>query len=316
MNKLEKYLEEINHYLVVPVGATEILMEIKSHIQEKTEEKYGNINPENIEKTIAEYGSPRTVAEKYLEGTHVIAPSFRHYLFRYTWILFAIHFGLTCLVYFFRTDLQMFPPLFSIPYMNNIFNLLNQIPMTFIFDFGLVALFLFFITQAKKDIRLPWPKFVFPGKIGEKIQPPPPKILYLLLEVVVSGFFLFLYLKYDMIFFKSLDLNQGIGEPLLSSPASTFYSVVILVWCGLEIFFYAIRFFRNTFIMRLVRNLVYLIGLWLLMNTTVEGELIDVQFITFSDLKTGLILIMTVVIFLETLSNIYKMIKNHQLTKS
>jgi len=312
-NKLDDYLEEINHYLVVPSGATEILMEIKSHILEKTEEKYRNTKPENIEKTIAEYGNPKKIAEKYLEGTHIIAPSLRKYLFRYTWILFAIHFGLVFLVYLLRTDIHMFPPLFSIPYMKNVFNLFNQVPMTFIYDFGLVALFLFFITQAKKDIRLPWPKFVFPGKIGEKIQPPPPKILYLLMEIGTFAILLFFFIKYNNIFFKSL--NQGIPEPLISSPASTFYSVVILIWWGLETFFYTIRFFKNTFFLRLVKNLVYLIGLWLLMNTTVEGELIDFQFITFSDLKTGFILILTVGIFLETLSNIYKMIKNQQLTK-
>jgi hypothetical protein len=313
-NKLDKYIEEIHHYLVVPSGATEILMEIKSHILEKTEATYGNIKPENVEKIISSYGNPRKIAEKYLEGTHIIAPSFRKYLFRYTWILFAFHFGLTCMVYFFRTDLQMFPPLFSIPYMKNIFYLLNQLPMTFIFDFGLVALILFFITQAKKDIVLPWPKLVFPGEVGEKIQPPPPKVLYLLLEVGVGTFFLVLFLKYDTIFFKSL--NQGVPDPLISLPASTFYSVVILIWVGLEILFYTIRFFKNTFFIRLIKNLVYLGGLWLLMNTTVGGEFIDIQFISFNDLKTVFILLMTVVIFLETLSNIYKMIKNQQLEKS
>lgn len=312
--KLEKYLEEIDHYLVVPFGAAEILKEIKSHILEKTEETYGDIKSENVEATISKYGKPKKIAEKYLEGTHIIAPSFRNYLFRYTWILFDFHFGLTCLLYLLRTDIHMFPPLFSIPYMNNIFDLLNQMPMTFIYDFGLVTLLLFFITQSKKDIKLPWPKFITSGKKGEKLQPPQPKILYLLLEIAGTAILLFLFLKYGTLFFKSL--NFGIPKPMITSPASFFYSLVILIWCGLEIGFYAFRFFINTFSMRLVKNLVYLAALWLLMNTSVEGELIDIGITTLSDLKTGAILLLTVVIILETLSNIYKMIQNQRIGKS
>ena len=208
----------------------------------------------------------------------------------------------------------MFPPLFSIPYMKNIFDLLNQMPMTFIYDFGLVALFLFFITRSKKDIKLPWPKFITSGKKGEKLQPPQPKIIYLLLEVAGTAILLYFFLKYDTIFFKSL--NYGIPEPVITSPASFFYSLVILIWCGLEIVFYSIRFFSNTFFLRLVKNLVYLASLWLLMNTRVEGEFIDIGIITISDLKTGFIIILTVVIFLETLSNIYKIIKNQQIIKT
>jgi hypothetical protein len=313
-NKLENYLGEINHYLVVPTGATEILLEIKSHILEKTVETYGDVKPENIEKTIAEYGSPRKIAEKYLEETHIIAPSFRNYLFRYTWILFAFHFGLTCLVYLFRTDIHMFPPLFSIPYMKNIFDLLNQVTMTFIYDFGIVALLLYFITQSKKDIKLPWPKLITSRKKGKKLQPPQPKIIYLLLGVAGTSILLYLFLTYETIFFKSL--NYGIPEPVITSPASFLYSLVILIWCGLEIAFYSIRFFNNTFFLSLVKNLVYLAFLWLLMNTRVEGELIDIGIITLSDLKTGFILILTVVIFLETLSNIYKIINNRQIIKT
>ncbi len=312
--KLEKYLEEIDHYLVVPTGAAEILKEIKSHILEKTEETYGDLKPENVEETISKYGSPRKIAEKYLEGTHIIAPSFRNYLFRYTWILFAFHFGLTCLLYLLRADIHMFPPIFSIPYMKNIFDLLNQVPMTFIYDFGLITLLLFFITQSKKDIKLPWPKFITSGKKGKKLQPPQPKILYLLLEVAGAAVLLYLFLKYDTIFFKSL--NFGIPEPMIASPASFFYSLVILIWCGLEIGFYAIRFFINTFLMRLVKNLVYLAALGLLMNTSVEGELMGIGIRAFSYLKTGVILLLTLVIFLETLSNIYKMIRNRQIEKS
>ena len=314
-NTLEEYLEEISHYLVVSSGADEILKEIKSHIMEETEECYGDTAPENLEQTIARYGNPRKVAERYLEGNHIIAPSFRKYLFRYTWILFAIHFGLTCIFFLLKTNLQMFPPLFSIPHMTNIFSLLNQIPMTFIYDFGLVALLLFFISQSKKDIRLPWVNFMVPKKGEKKFQPPKPKSLYLLLEVAGSGVLLFLFLSYGTIFFKSLNLDTGLFQPWLSSPASHFYSVVILIWCGLEIFFYAIRFFKNTFFVRLVKNLVYLVGLWLLMNIGVEGELIDVGFMSLYEFKNGVILLLAVMIFLETMSNIYKMIRNKRLSR-
>lgn len=95
--RLEDYLEEIDHYLVVEKGGEEILSEIRSHILEKTENEYGELTEESVGKTIAGYGSPRQVAEKYLEGYQLIAPTFKKHLFLYAGILFAVHYGFTIL---------------------------------------------------------------------------------------------------------------------------------------------------------------------------------------------------------------------------
>ncbi len=113
--KLDAYLEEIDHYLAVESGGEEILSEIRSHILEKAERQFGELTEESIEQTIADYGAPKDVAEKYLEGFHIIAPSYRKYLFRYTTILFIFHYGLTCLLFILGTGMQTFPPFFSYP---------------------------------------------------------------------------------------------------------------------------------------------------------------------------------------------------------
>ena len=91
---LKNYLEEIDHYLILKEGKKEVLEEIESHILEKTERDFGEISEENIQKTINLFGSAKEVAEMYLEGFQIISPLFNNYLFRYTWILFAIHYSL------------------------------------------------------------------------------------------------------------------------------------------------------------------------------------------------------------------------------
>ncbi len=71
---LEKYLEEIGHYLSDPGEREEILNEIRSHILEKAERESGPADEGRLEKIIAAYGKPRRVAEKYLDGRPIIAP--------------------------------------------------------------------------------------------------------------------------------------------------------------------------------------------------------------------------------------------------
>ena len=89
---LDNYLQEIDHYLAVDKGGEEILSEIRSHIIEKTEHEFGEVNDQTLDKTISGYGSPRSIAEKYLEDFQIISPSFKKHLFRYTWLVFACHF--------------------------------------------------------------------------------------------------------------------------------------------------------------------------------------------------------------------------------
>lgn len=48
--KLRKYLEEISRYLAAVSDKEEILNEIKSHILEKAEQEFGEINEEAVER--------------------------------------------------------------------------------------------------------------------------------------------------------------------------------------------------------------------------------------------------------------------------
>jgi len=154
---LENYLEEISHYLAVGPGREEILSEIRSHILEKAEDEHGQANDVMVEKVIADFGPARKVAERYLEGQEIIAPAYRRHLFRYTLLLFAVHFLFTVAALVFHESFLFFPLLF-VPKMG-IIEALMYLPTAFLTDLGLVALLLYFITRSKKNIKLPWPKF-------------------------------------------------------------------------------------------------------------------------------------------------------------
>lgn len=75
--KLEIYLDEISHYLTTSKEKEEISSEIKSHILEKAEQEFGEITENTLERVIAAYGSPRQVAEKYMDDSQIIAPVFK-----------------------------------------------------------------------------------------------------------------------------------------------------------------------------------------------------------------------------------------------
>ncbi|MHB8055547.1 MAG: HAAS signaling domain-containing protein [Candidatus Aminicenantales bacterium] len=156
-DKLENYLNEIGHYLAVGPARKEILSEIRSHLLEKTEEARGLDKDAALERAIADYGPARQVAERYLEGQEIIAPSYQRYLFRYTALLFAAHFLLALLGVIFRDSFVIFPFLY-VPRMG-LFDLFMYLPMAFLADLGIVALILYFVTRSKKNIKLPWPKY-------------------------------------------------------------------------------------------------------------------------------------------------------------
>jgi hypothetical protein len=317
---LELYLHEIDSYLAVSADKKEILTEIESHILEKTREEHGAINDDTIKKTIAAYGSAREVAEKYMEDSHIIAPAFRNHLFRYTWLVFAVHAGLSTLMFLLDSELTMFPPLFAVPRMENFFNFLNQLPMVWVYDFGLVALFLFFLTQSKKRVDLPWPVLRTRKKKRAahrgRYAPPRPHVGLLAFMTALFVGALYLFLHHGTVFFKSLNFDDP--EPLLTGPASVVYSLLVIVWIGLEIVFHTMRFLSNTFTLELVKNLFFLIFLWGLMNVSIEGELVDISWLHFpvalEKFKTGLIVLIALIIFIETLEIVYKMVRNHQLS--
>lgn len=306
--KLEDYLEKIGHYLVVEKGGEEILSEIRSHIMEKAENEYGELTEESIEKTITGYGSPRQVAEKYLEGYQLIVPTFKKHLFLYAGILFAVHYGFTILSFVLRIRVQMFP-FFITPRMENIFDLIGMLPMTLVFDIGLVGIILYFVTQEKKEVKLPWPKF-FRGE-SQKVEVKVPKMIYLVLMLFGFCLVLYIYFRFNTLFFLSFDFKDY--QPLFNQPAASIYSLIAISVYGIEIITYIIRFFKNnlTLWLELVKNGIYVLILWFIFNYPIENALTVSSDIGFDSSLVGLGFIwgLTLIIALDSLHVIFKIFR-------
>ncbi len=272
--KLEDYLEQINSYLVVKDGREEILSEIRGHILEKAESEHGEITEQSLDKIIIHFGSPKKVAEQYLEGYQIISPAFKKYLFLYTGILFAIHFGLTMITFFFGSGSIMVIPFLYIP-KTGFIELLSYLPMAFIYDFGLVCLFLYFVTQSKKDLKLPWPRLkISAPRIPEKkrIQP---KIIYLILMLIGFCLVVFFYIRFHTLFFVSLNFKSP--ESLLNPEASKWYSLFIITIIACEIIGYSFRFFTQSEWVSLIINAFYLVLVWIIFNNPIENAYVGIQ---------------------------------------
>jgi hypothetical protein len=222
--KLEAYLEEISHFLSGREEREEILSEIRSHILEKAEQEFGEATEASLDKAIAGYGSARRVAEKYLDGRQIIAPAYQRYLFRYTALLFAFHFVLTVVAVVFKKSFLMFP-LFYVPSMGP-FEALFYLPTAFLFDLGIVTLVLYLITQSKKDVRLPWPRFsldideVKPS--GKMIG----RIIGLVAMTALTVIALYFYSQYRTIFFVNLDFTRH--QPIFTAEAGQWFSLILI----------------------------------------------------------------------------------------
>ena len=152
MVRLKKHLDDVRTFLpgTDPDKVDEILKEIESYLLERAEREHGEINDTTVAMSIKEYGSPEEVAARYYEGGPIIAPHLKNYLFMYTGILFAIHLGLHLIAFVFGENGAIFSFRGT-----DLISLVSQLPVTFIFDFGLVSLILYFVTQAKGTAKLP-----------------------------------------------------------------------------------------------------------------------------------------------------------------
>ena len=313
--RLEDYLEEIDHYLVVEKGGEEILAEIRSHILEKAEQEYGQLSEESVEKIIANYGSPREVAEKYLEGYQIIAPSFKKHLFLYSGILFALHYGFTILAFVLGMRVQAFP-FFLIPRLQNVFELINLLPMTLVFDIGLVGIILYIATQQKGELKLPWPKFF--KREPQKVEVKVPKMVVLILMLFVFSAVLYVYYRFHTLFFSSLNFKEP--QPLFIEPASTIFSLILISLFAIEIIGYIIRFFKNHLYpwIELVKNSTYLLALWFIANYPIENALtvsIDIG-IPLSLIVKGFLWGFTLIIAIDSLNIIFKILRQKSVAQT
>jgi HAAS len=222
--KLDAYLEEISHFLSGREEREEILSEIRSHILEKTEQEFGAASDESLDKVIASYGPARRVAEKYLDGRPIIAPSFKRYLFRYTALLFAFHFVLTVAAVVFKKSFLVFPLLY-IPSMGP-FEALGYLPMAFLFDLGVVTLILYLITQSQREIKLPWPRFSIDLDEVKVPKRTIGHIFGLAAMTALTGAAIFLYLRFQTIFL--IKLHWAEYKPIFTPEAGRWYSLILI----------------------------------------------------------------------------------------
>ena len=274
---LKKYLEEIDHYLILSEGKEEVLKEIESHIIEKTEKDFGEISEENIQKTINSFGFAKEVAEKYLDGFQIISPSLNNYLFRYTWILFAIHYVLKIITDDFVFSFNFLPYVLSIKingFINRFLQLLFEAPITWIFDFGIMALIFYLITQSKKEINLIWPQFLvrkFRIKTLPLSLPSKSKIVILVVLQIIS---LVIYFKYNTLFFQKLNFAHA-PEPLFGAVFSQFMSLLVIGLIFFELICSILPFYYKTYWINLINDSIYLIVAIFLLNYPFREVFID-----------------------------------------
>jgi hypothetical protein len=153
--KLELYLRQVGKYLVNE-DREDILMEIRAHIMEKSADG-DELTDEKLHRVLSEMPNPRLLATNYSEGKEIISSDLRNFLFLYTGILFAVHLGITIIASIASRTLAVFPFFFA-PAMDNLPSILLFLPFAFIFDFGVVCLFLFTVSQWAPNLSLPLPE--------------------------------------------------------------------------------------------------------------------------------------------------------------
>jgi MFS family permease len=302
---LENYLQEISHYLAVKDSSSDILSEIRSHILEKTEEKFGKLTEEGVAKIIFTYGRPQQVAAKYIEDVEIISPTLKRHLFLYTGILFLFHSVMSIFAYLTNISMLSFPFLY-IPQMDG-WQITFYLPMAFVYDLGLVVFFLYLITQRKKETRLPWPKLF--SLQTSKTELKRPKIVFLIFRILVFSSFLYLFIQHGAIFFASMnDPNNPI--PLMDPSALSYYSILFLTIIGCEVIGYAVRFINRSRWLDLINTSVVLFLLQFVWNSPVKADFAKIQELDLKNIAFIFILFVTVVAVFRFLRSLILFITN------
>ena len=299
--RLETYLEEIAQYLGTSKEKQEILTEIKSFIMEKAEQESGEVTDDSLEKVIDTYGSPRQVAEKYMDEQQIIAPTFKGHLLRYTAILFAFHFGLILVALIFKTNSMAVLPFFYIPKFDS-FQALFYIPMAFVYDLGLVGIILYFVTQSRGDIMLPWPKLKLNWpKIIESRKTKSKTIPFVFMLLGYAAL-VWIYLRFGTIIFKTINFQQP--QSLLTPVASKWYSLALLGIVGISIAAYAIKFFTTSEWVNLVRSACQLVIMGVVINKPLENPFLEFFYIDLLVITNIIIAVVTIFIAIDFLKSL------------
>ncbi len=306
---LEDYLKEIDHYLVVKEGKDEILSEIKSHILEKTEYETGKITEETLKTTIENYGTPRAIAEKYMEGFQIISPVYKKYLFLYTGLLFTVHYLLIVISTFMNQEIVLFP-LFYIPILevnSQIWTkLILYLPMTFLYDFGLICLILYFVTQNRGEIKLPWFEINLSRIIKKPVKKEKPQVYILGIMLLASLTVIFIYIRFSTLFF--LTVGAGKTTSLFNEDVSKWLSLSVIFIFLLETLHYSIRFFIDLEWTKLIKNGIVLIILWFISNLPIESALVDFPAIDLNAICTIALLLLTILATINFIKSLIEVI--------
>lgn len=307
--KLEAYLEEISHFLSGRGEREEILAEIRSHILEKAEREFGEVTEKTLEKVISAYGPARRVAEKYLEDRPIIAPAYRRFLFRYTGLLFSVHFLFILAAVIFKESFVVFPFIY-LPRLG-VAEAILYLPTAFLTDLGIVALVLYLITQSGKDIRLPWPKLALDL---EEIKPPEGKPLLRRIGILIgmtvmlalTGFALWLYAKFQTIFLFSLNFKDP--RPIFRTEPGRQISLIIIAMFVAATLGLFIKLFTNSRWVDIVSKCVSLVLIGLLLRQPFDNLFaIMIPDWLLPKIKVGLIallLFIAVMIAVELIKNL------------
>jgi hypothetical protein len=298
--KLRKYLDDISHYLAAVSEKEEILTEIKSHILEKAEQEFGESNDAAVDKVIDTYGSPRNVAERYMEDFEIIAPSFKGYLIRYTGILFSLHFSLILLSFIFKANFLVLP-FFYIPSIDS-FQELFYLPMAFVFDLGLVGIILYLATQSQKEVRLPWINLKIKWQKITKNRQARSKVIPFLLMCLGYGALVGIYHHFNTLFFKTINIQKA--ESLLSPAASQWYSSNLLALLGIGLAGYAVKFFHTSEWVNLLRSGLQLVILGIVINRPIENPFIPFPYIDLPLIANIVLTIVVVLIAIDFLKSL------------
>lgn len=249
MNKrLEKYLRDVGSYLV-DENREEVLLEIRSHIMEKAGKYPGD---DEIQAVLDSMPNPRSLAAEYSQDKEIIAPDLRNFLFLYTSIIFAIHLGALIVASIAGTSVGMFPFFFA-PSMDNLAELVLFLPFAFIFDFGLVSLFLFGVSQWAPNLRLPMPDLT----VAERKRPGWGSLFGQLIALAV---FAAIWHYHDS--FVAWLASHAETDVFVILPARDVF-VLPLVTVSVNVFFTLLRMLSGLRVLPALGSLATLVGIWL-----------------------------------------------------
>lgn len=296
---LEDYLKEIRRYLVTNDNKDEILMKIKGHILENTQEIYGNITEENINHIIKSFGEPHEAATNYCDVKEIIKPSFFNYLFLYTFIFFAIHLSLCVFSVFFVRDIWIIPFVY-IPHLNA-FQLIYYLPTILIFDFGLAAAILVIKTRFFENLKLPW---IYDYINLDSDTKNKSTVLGLLVRIISVLMFAFIYKVFGLPFASIT--NAGL-VPLFQDDSTQFIFYFILGLLTLETLAYGIKFFFNSEIIDIFKTLFTLTILFVFMGSITPNIFASNSIFELNDL---FYLFFKAILVIVVIVNIFDLIKN------